>query len=361
MPLSTNDLLKPQKRVFTRKQREYGFLSVAVAVVSAFVLLLVYASYVGLVVSQALVMVAAGLVGAVVVPWFVARRLRSRGPRLFALLNVVVAVVLFLALGRPTDHALAERGLLPFEALAGLVGAEQGTPHAVTDVGEGVVGLLRALTLSGRGASDEVQHAEDPPAPEPPEEPRASAAAPVDDEASPEAGPPEVDGEGVARSDDAPDEGAEPAAGVQASIEDAGGGSMGTYTRLPVPMARVVEVPIGRHGRTFTVGVLVDGRVPADFVFDTGADYTAITPELARRLGHDPEELTDRRRFLTAGGPVEDPVVRVERLSVDGAEVRDVEVMVCTRCPNNLLGRNFHGHFRVEIDSAAGVLRLHSR
>jgi clan AA aspartic protease (TIGR02281 family) len=361
VPLSTDDLLRPQKRVFTRKRREYGPLSVAVAVVSALVLMLVYASYTGLLVAQAVVMVVAGLLGAVALPWFVARRFRSRGPRLFALMNVVAALVLFLALGRPTDHALASRGLLPFEALAGLVGAEADAPHTVTDLGQGVVTLLRAMTLSGQPG--EIEEAlEESGEPEPPPVPRAAADVDPGPDGAHAKDAGETDGVEVASdAADAPDPDADEPAGIQATLEDAGPEALGTYTVLATPMAGTVEVPIERHGRTFTVGVLVDGRVPADFVFDTGADYTAITPALARRLGHEPDEVTDRRRFLTAGGPVEDPVVRLERLSIDGAEVRDVEVMICTRCPNNLLGRNFHGRFRVEIDSGVGILRLHPR
>jgi len=155
-----------------------------------------------------------------------------------------------------------------------------------------------------------------------------------------------------------------PPAALQASVQLAGDQApQGTLSVLSDhhDAGGTVEIPIDHPGRPVTVGVLVNGRVPADFTFDTGADYTAITPALARRLGYDPAHLGARHTFLTAGGPIQDPVVTLGSLAIDDAAVKHVQAVVCTRCPRNLLGRNFQDHFRVEIDSAAGVLRLHRR
>ncbi len=392
MSLSTDNILKPQDKVFTKK-RSYGPVSVGVAVLSAMILLPLYASLAGNLVPIGWVMVLLGFVGAVIAPWVLSRRLRSRGPRLFCLLNILVALVLLIALGNQTDRALEENGLLPFESLAGLLGASDGDDHAVTVSGEVLLGALRALTITKQPEDEPgigVDKTQDACAEDvAPTEGEPRAIAPVDSSIEgrtsgekPSGSSAEVvpkgSGDGkeqearkvqayvrkvegghlVAEASESLSGGSSP---VVVSGDRVSPGGSATYSVLGRLAGGPVEVPIERDGRTFDVGVLVNGNVPADFVFDTGADLTAITPALARRLGFDVDSLDDKRLFHTAGGPVEDPVVRVDRLAIDTAEVRGVEVVVCSRCSSNLLGRNFHGQFRVEIDSARGVLRLHPR
>ncbi len=149
MPLPTNHLIKPQERVFTRKRRNYGAASVAMAIISVAILVPVYASFVGTLVPFCWVMLPAAFLAAMVVPWLVARLLRFQGPRLFAAVNVSMAFLLFVVWGGQTDRALEREGLTPFVAVAKLVGANEGDQHAVTSAGVLLVDVLRYLTVSG--------------------------------------------------------------------------------------------------------------------------------------------------------------------------------------------------------------------
>lgn len=374
--LSTDDLLKPQERVFTKKKRNYGIFSILVAAASVLVLLPVYASFVGLLVPLSWVMVVAAVFGAVFLPWLLAWKLRSRGPRLFALVNVVLAAFFFTVLGGSTDRALASNGAKPFESLAGLLGASEGEQHAVTVSGELVIGVLRALTLGGL-EEDVPDRVDDDGSGDYDDE------APVGLEAEPRAETEPASGVDSGPMEEGHRDNHEPGSdgdwdddepGIQAFIDLTSIGSSlldeagKSHQRASLASAAgddrtlrgegAADIVFSDGTEAVTVDVVLDNEVSAGFVFDTGADFTAITPALARRLGVDPETLTEKRTLLTAGGPVEDPVVRVDSLAVDGAEVRDLEVVVCMRCPNNLLGRNFYGRFHLEIDSKAGFLRL---
>lgn len=343
----TDDLLRPHARVFTKAKRRWGVFSVGIGAISAGILTVVYAAYLGEWVPDRRLLLAAGLLGALALPAAVAWRLRVSGVRAFAVLNTVVAVIFFTVLGGATDRMLARHGLAPFRAVVDLV--EPDDPAPFTEAGEGLVGVLRSLSLGGGEAAE---------APPPPPPPRAGG------DAEPRAGlVPEALGEAAVAAG-TPTPVSVAGAALQATVEEAGEGAPaeGTLSVVAGPASDgTVEVPMTLRGRAVTVEALVDGDVRAEFVFDTGAEATALTPALARRLGYDPESLADRRRFLTAGGPVEDPVVTVRSLSVGGAEVRNLEAVVCRRCPKNLLGRDFHEHFRVELDGRAGVLRLHAR
>lgn len=348
--MGRTDLLKPQRRVFTKGKRRYGPFSVLLGLITAAVMTVVWSAYVGRLLPDDRLMLAVGLVAAVIVPFVVAWKVHAAGPRVFALIDTVAVVLVFVVLGGPTNRALADHGVAPFEAVAHLFG---GARHdgALSDLGTGVVHVLRSLTL-GKGAP--AKHPVAPPAAARPKphaaaEPTASAA-PAPKTTRPAAA-------GAAHKE------AAIAPAVQAAVEDAGDEGGGTFNVVPSAHESdgIVEVPISTSGRSVTVGALVNGKVPADFTFDTGADYTAITPVLARRLGFDPAHLRVRRKFLTAGGPIDDPVVRLGSLAIDDATVKGLEVVVCTRCPRNLLGRDFQSHFKVEIDSKAGILRLTPR
>ncbi len=343
-----DDLLRPRDRVFLKPKKRWGAVSILLAVLSAAILTLVVGAYSAGLLPDGRLALAVGVLGAVVLPVVLALRVRFSGPRFFAFVDTALVVVLFTVLGGPTDRALAHHGLAPFEGVAQLVGQGATAHTRVTEVGQGVVQLLRTLTLGHPAKVAAAAPPARPPA-------RKAGAEPTAD-----AGPaPRASG----RSHAAARVPAPPAA-LQATVELAGDEApQGTLSVLADHRKRAgaVEIPIDHSGRPVTVGVLVDGRVPADFTFDTGADYTAITPALARRLGYDPAHLGARHTFLTAGGPIQDPVVTLGSLAIDDAEVKHVQAVVCTRCPRNLLGRNFQDHFRVEIDSGAGVLRLHRR
>lgn len=295
--------------MFLKKKRTYGPFSILLVVVTSFVLTVVYASYTGELFPDGLVMLGCG-VTLVVVPFVLLVRFGDATVRWLGGVNVVFAAVLFTLLGGPTNSVLADHGVEPFRAVSRLVADGSARSHPITDIGLGMVEVLRALTLGAERRP--VSEAELKPVP------------------------------------------------LEASIEDATARAGGSGVVVKLDPGETVEVPIATHGGLVTVGAIVNEDVPADFVFDTGAETTAITRALCRRLGLDPES-AERRLFYTAGGPVEEPVVRLRSVRIDEAEVADLEVMVCTHCRQNLLGRDFQAHFVVGLDTQAGLLRLEPR
>ena len=349
-----DDLLKPRDRVFLKAKKRWGAVSILLAVVSAAILTLVVGAYTAGLLPDGRLALGVGVLGAVVLPVALALRVRFSGPRFFALVDTALVLVLFTVLGGPTDRALAHHGLVPFEGVAQLVGQGSTAHTRVAEVGQGVVQLLRTLTVGHRApVPSTALPAQKPQRQAGPSPPPTPAVRP---------GPPRPRPPRPGRGPSPP--------GPRRRLRRSRPPSSSPVTRRPGHPERPRRppgpgrhrgIPIDHPGHPVTVGVLVNGRVPADFTFDTGADYTAITPALARRLGYDPAHLGARRTFLTAGGPIQDPVVTLESLAINDAEVNHVQAVVCTRCPRNLLGRNFQDHFRVEIDSKAGVLRLHRR
>ena len=54
---------------------------------------------------------------------------------------------------------------------------------------------------------------------------------------------------------------------------------------LPVKKSKVHVIPLKRQGNSFIVTVLLNGRVPAELVVDTGASSVIISPGIAKQLG----------------------------------------------------------------------------
>jgi aspartyl protease family protein len=96
------------------------------------------------------------------------------------------------------------------------------------------------------------------------------------------------------------------------------------------------------------------------FVLDTGATYTALSAEAARRLGLDAFPDARRVALATAGGRVSAPLVTLGAIDVSGALVQQVPVVILdsTAPFDGLLGMSFLDHFDVDIDRRAGHVRL---
>ena len=71
----------------------------------------------------------------------------------------------------------------------------------------------------------------------------------------------------------------------------------------------------------------VNGQ-PVRFLVDTGATDVVLTRDDAARAGLDPATLAYTRRAMTANGAVMTAPVRLERLSVNDLETRDVSAVV---------------------------------
>ncbi|HVO31254.1 MAG TPA: tetratricopeptide repeat protein [bacterium] len=130
----------------------------------------------------------------------------------------------------------------------------------------------------------------------------------------------------------------------------------------PLLAADAVEVRFRPWGGTIPVKGLLDERVPAAFLVDTGATYTTITSALARELGIKDLEKSGRVHFRAASGDIVAPLVQVRSLRIRDAYVENITVAICDTCGDGLidglLGLNFLQRFRVEIDGVSGRLVL---
>jgi len=64
------------------------------------------------------------------------------------------------------------------------------------------------------------------------------------------------------------------------------------------------------------------------FLIDTGATAVSLTTDDARRLGLEPASLDYNAKVITASGPARAARVKLDSISVAGAQVRDVDALV---------------------------------
>lgn len=124
--------------------------------------------------------------------------------------------------------------------------------------------------------------------------------------------------------------------------------------RLAAPAKPLVLVP-----------AFVNGRGPHTFVLDTGASATVLSPGLAAALKID---TVAAEPMTGAGGMLQTTLGRVSSLTVGGAALEDVAVMVADFLADlgsvvgtpldGILGYNFLRHFRVTLDYPVSTLWL---
>jgi predicted aspartyl protease len=110
--------------------------------------------------------------------------------------------------------------------------------------------------------------------------------------------------------------------------------------------------------------VHVNGRGPFDFILDTGAGTSLLTPELAKQLEI---KTIGSKEGQSAGGKVAVSLAKVESLAVGEARFQDVDLGVVdlsqvgqtigTKIDGDL-GYNFLKHFRVTINYVAGEIHF---
>ena len=129
--------------------------------------------------------------------------------------------------------------------------------------------------------------------------------------------------------------------------------------RTPRPPQGIV-VPLQRAGNAMLVQVLLNGFVRAPLIVDTGASFTVISTASARRLGIDLKRAAVIP-MQSVSGPFMARLTKVRSLSVGGARVDDVEVIVHDTSPGKnvgLLGMSFLDSFQVTISAASNAMRL---
>lgn len=116
-------------------------------------------------------------------------------------------------------------------------------------------------------------------------------------------------------------------------------------------------VPLHRVGNALFVDTTLNDSVKARLLLDTGATSTLISPALAQQLRLKPDD-ADLIPVQTANGSVLVPVTQVEAITVGGATVRDVDVVVHNAGGDGLLGMSFLSNFQVTINAAEGKMLL---
>ncbi|NNL78476.1 MAG: hypothetical protein HKO68_19270 [Desulfobacterales bacterium] len=100
------------------------------------------------------------------------------------------------------------------------------------------------------------------------------------------------------------------------------------------------------------------------FIVDTGASMVTIPRSTAEELGLDVDSRNPVRKVITAGGVKFAPEVTLSSITVEGWEVGSIKALVLD-LPNQselgLLGLNYLGRFRMDINTEKGVMLLEPR
>jgi aspartyl protease family protein len=124
-------------------------------------------------------------------------------------------------------------------------------------------------------------------------------------------------------------------------------------------------VPLQTRGAIVTVSASVNDRLSLDLVVDTGATFTIISRSAAASLGIDLAAKLPTASFRTANGVIHAPIVALQSVEVGGMRVSDLQAAVHDvfedGAVSGLLGLNFLGNFRMDIDTGKGVLVLEKR
>lgn len=122
------------------------------------------------------------------------------------------------------------------------------------------------------------------------------------------------------------------------------------------------EITGSKETNSIVVAVLLNNRVNARLMVDTGASSVVISRAMALRLGLDLGKAPLIEATLADGKKVKARAVYLESVAVDKAQVKNVACVVLDDAPlpgmDGLLGMTFLEHFSVFIDSQSGKLIL---
>ena len=114
-----------------------------------------------------------------------------------------------------------------------------------------------------------------------------------------------------------------------------------------------VQVPlIPVSGGNFLVDVLLNGRVKARLMLDTGASFITLSEEIGQKLGIFRSGASAEMPFNTAGGEEWMPLIALQTVSAGNAQSQLVEASIGKHIKDidGLLGMSFLGDYRFEID-----------
>lgn len=116
----------------------------------------------------------------------------------------------------------------------------------------------------------------------------------------------------------------------------------------PATNASMVKAKIKRRlGGIPVIDVTFNGRQTYEMIVDTGASGTLITQSMASALNV--PIVGVERSTVADGSLVLFPIGQLQSMSVNGAEVRNVQVAIAERMPIGLLGHDFFNNYDVKI------------
>jgi len=122
-----------------------------------------------------------------------------------------------------------------------------------------------------------------------------------------------------------------------------------------------VQVPlIPVSGGNFLVDVLLNGRVKARLMLDTGASFITLSESIGQKLGIFNSGVSAEMPFNTAGGEEWMPLVALQTVNAGSAQSQLVEASIAKHIKDidGLLGMSFLGDYRFEIDRTNKRLTL---
>ena len=133
----------------------------------------------------------------------------------------------------------------------------------------------------------------------------------------------------------------------------------------PAPSLTKASIPFEKQGQVIIVEATLNKKTAAKFVVDTGASYTVISSATAKELSIDTDQNTQPVTFQTANGLIQAPLVSLQSITVGGMEINNLTAAVHDVVPDGkvfgLLGLNFLGNFRMDIDNQNGLLHLEKK
>ena len=134
----------------------------------------------------------------------------------------------------------------------------------------------------------------------------------------------------------------------------------------------VVNMATGKHtikltrcGNSFTTDVLLNRKVKAELIVDTGATDTVISASLAKKLGISLNKSPNVLYQVANGSAVNGKQINIKEVRVGGAKVYNVQAVVLDsgemgNSPG-LLGMSFLNNFIFKVDTEKELLILQKR
>jgi clan AA aspartic protease (TIGR02281 family) len=128
-----------------------------------------------------------------------------------------------------------------------------------------------------------------------------------------------------------------------------------------LPIARA-EIPYRKQQHVILVQATINAIYPANFMVDTGATYTIISPAAAEHLGLSPDASAAIITLQTASGTIQAPLVNLASVTLNGLTVPNVMAAVHDLDPSGelagVLGLNLLNLFTMTVDAGRHTLVL---